>query len=87
MGKLVRIKEKYQVTIPAALRRQLSLHQGDYLEVSLSGDGIVLRPQQQADALPRRSGIVDFLMTPRPASREREDIDATLSADRGSWGR
>jgi AbrB family looped-hinge helix DNA binding protein len=29
----VRIKQKYQVTIPASIRKNLNLHEGDTLEV------------------------------------------------------
>ncbi|WP_139282222.1 AbrB/MazE/SpoVT family DNA-binding domain-containing protein [Thiothrix caldifontis] len=29
----VQVKRKYQVTIPAALRKRLNLHEGDMLEV------------------------------------------------------
>jgi AbrB family looped-hinge helix DNA binding protein len=84
MGDLVRIKEKFQVTIPAALRRQLALSQGDYLEVSLSELGIVLRPQRMVEALSRPS-LIDFMAETRVQTRTRTEIDAALSADRASW--
>jgi AbrB family looped-hinge helix DNA binding protein len=42
---LVKIKEKYQVTLPAAIRKQLALQVGDLLEVKLKGTDIVLKPQ------------------------------------------
>ena len=86
MGDLVRIKEKYQVTIPAKLREAVSLHTGDYLEASVYQGGILLRPKQFMDAPQRRPGVLDFLHEARTATRTREEIDATLTADRASWG-
>lgn len=46
---LVRVKEKYQVTIPAEIRRGLDLKVGDYLEVEAQGTVIVLRPKALID--------------------------------------
>ena len=42
---LVKIKEKYQVTIPSAIRNKLSLKVGDILEAELENDQIVLKPK------------------------------------------
>ncbi|HGJ64858.1 TPA: AbrB/MazE/SpoVT family DNA-binding domain-containing protein [bacterium] len=46
---LVKIKEKYQVTIPSAIRDRLSLKVGDVLEADLENDQIVLRPKMIVD--------------------------------------
>ena len=46
---LVRIKPKGQVTIPADIREQLALAEGDYLEVSREGRKIVLKPKIAVD--------------------------------------
>jgi len=40
---VVRVKRKYQVTIPVEVRKRLGLAEGDYLEVTEQGDQIVLR--------------------------------------------
>lgn len=87
MAELVRLREKFQITIPVDLRRQLALHEGDYLEVSLDGDGIVLRPQGVANATGKQArSILDFLSDPVPGGgRTRTEIDAALNADRDSW--
>lgn len=87
MGDLVRIKEKYQVTIPARLREEVHLHTGDYLEASVYQDGILLRPKRLADAPKRRPSILAFLHETRSTTRTREEIDAALAADRSSWDR
>lgn len=92
MGDLVRIKEKYQVTIPAKLRELVPLHTGDYLEASVYQDGILLRPTRvqvalraEMDTPKGKPSILDFLHETRTATRTREEIDATLAADRASW--
>jgi len=42
---LVKVKHKGQVTIPADIREELALAEGDYLEVSREGKKIVLQPK------------------------------------------
>ena len=46
---LVKVKEKYQVTIPAEIRRELDLKVGDYLEVEAQGGSIILKPKAVID--------------------------------------
>ena len=86
MANLVRIKDKFQLTIPAQLRKQLAVREGDYLEASVVGDSVVFRPSQPASA-PRQPGktILDFLSEPMPAGRSRKAIEARLDADRRAW--
>lgn len=84
MADLVRLREKFQITIPAGLRQQLALREGDYLEVSLDGNGIVLRPQSSARSRNERT-ILDFLSDPVSGGRSREDIEAGLNLDRDTW--
>ena len=45
---LAKVKQKGQVTIPAGIREELGLHEGDYVEVAREGARIVLIPQQSA---------------------------------------
>ncbi len=40
---VVRVKEKFQLTLPAALRKRLSISEGDLLEVNLVDDELRLR--------------------------------------------
>lgn len=42
---LVKVKEKYQVTIPTNIREKLALKVGDILEADIEKDKIVLKPQ------------------------------------------
>lgn len=46
---LVKIKDKYQVTLPAEVRRILDLKVGDYLEVEAIDAAIVLKPKAVID--------------------------------------
>lgn len=85
MSNLVRVKEKYQVTIPAQLREIIPLQTGDYLEASVYQDGILLRPKHLVDTPKRKPSILEFLHESRTATRTREEIDAALSTDRTSW--
>ena len=45
----VTVKPKFQVTIPAKLRRGIDLREGDIMEATLVGDGILLRPKEVVD--------------------------------------
>ena len=42
---LVKVKEKFQVTIPTELREALHLTVGDLLEATIQGQTIVLKPK------------------------------------------
>lgn len=46
---LVRVKEKYQVTIPASIRKELHLEQGSILEAVIENGVIVLKPKMVVD--------------------------------------
>ncbi len=46
---LVKVKKKYQVTIPAEIRKELNLKVGDYLEVKAQGTAIILKPKAVID--------------------------------------
>lgn len=41
---LLRVKQKAQITLPAALRKQFNLQEGDYLEAEAIDNGILLKP-------------------------------------------
>jgi AbrB family looped-hinge helix DNA binding protein len=46
---LVKIKEKYQVTLPAALREKAGLEVGDLLDARVEGKKITLTPKSVLD--------------------------------------
>jgi AbrB family looped-hinge helix DNA binding protein len=41
---LVRVKRNYQITIPQSLRKLFRLTVGDYLEVEIQNETLVIRP-------------------------------------------
>ncbi|HEV2492639.1 MAG TPA: AbrB/MazE/SpoVT family DNA-binding domain-containing protein [Terriglobia bacterium] len=46
---LVRIKTKYQVTLPTSIRKKARLEVGDLLEAKVRGNRITLTPQTAVD--------------------------------------
>jgi AbrB family looped-hinge helix DNA binding protein len=88
MADLVRIKEKFQVTLPVGARRQIPVREGDYLEVVATAEGgFLLTPQRVEQATKTTQSMVEFLRRNRATSRSSEEIDTALNADRNSWER
>ncbi len=46
---LVKVREKYQVTLPAAVRRKAGIAVGDLLEAQVKGTKITLTPKRIVD--------------------------------------
>lgn len=46
---LVTVKPKFQVTIPAKLRKGINLQEGDIMEATLVDDGILFKVKQVVD--------------------------------------
>ena len=46
---LVKVKEKFQITLPAEIREKLDLAVGDLLEATITGKTIVLKPKAVVD--------------------------------------
>jgi AbrB family looped-hinge helix DNA binding protein len=46
---LVKVKEKYQVTLPTEIREKVGLAVGDLLEVEIQGTKITLTPKSVVD--------------------------------------
>ena len=82
---LVRVKGKYQVTIPKEVRRKLGLRVGDYLEVEVQGSAIVLKPKALVDkdeAFERLRSVLKMLREKRAALSEEEVEREVLEAIR-----
>jgi antitoxin PrlF len=47
---LMKVRPKGQITLPDAIRKAARLSEGDYLEVSVEGGTIVMRPKKLIDA-------------------------------------
>lgn len=82
---LVRVKDKFQVTLPLRVREATAIRTGDYLEVSVVPEGILLRSRHAgAPARPART-ILDFLGEFHGSSRTKAEVDAGLDAQREGW--
>ncbi len=46
MGALIKVTRNGQITIPAKVRRELGIQEGDYMEVTLKEGVIVISPAQ-----------------------------------------
>lgn len=49
MEQLVKVTRGGQITLPASLRRELGIDVGDYVEVSVTAEGLVLKAKQVID--------------------------------------
>jgi len=79
------ISSKGQLVLPAKVRRQLRLAQGERLSIEVRGDSVILRPMSQ----PRRyrtarhpaSGLPVMVALERPARKVSAAEIARLSAE------
>jgi AbrB family looped-hinge helix DNA binding protein len=79
---LVKVKEKFQITLPAELRQALHLAVGDMLEATVEQDKIVLTPKAVVDrtaAWDRVIAVLDRVHAQLPPSdkdpkEEEEEI-------------
>ena len=82
---LVTVKSKFQVTIPARLRKGIDLREGDIMEATLMGDGILFRPKQVVDrdaAADRISAAVSASRPlPEDVGRSEDEIMQDVIAD------
>jgi AbrB family looped-hinge helix DNA binding protein len=88
VSELVRVKDKFQVTLPVETREAASIKLGDYLEVLVVPEGILLRPRRLVPASRGRRAartILDFLAESRSPGRSKTDIDRELKAERDRW--
>ena len=58
---LVKIKEKFQITLPAELREVLHLAVGDLLEATIQDNVIVLKPKAVVDHTAAWDRVIDVL--------------------------
>ena len=87
---LVKVKPKFQVTIPAKLRKDVNIQEGDILEAFRVEDGILFRVKQLVDrnlvADRIASTLAEAQVPPEDMGRSEdevmEDIIAEISAFR-----
>ena len=66
----VTVKPKFQVTIPAKLRRGIDLREGDIMEATLLGDGILFRPKEVMDRDAAANRIAANFAAARPTPED-----------------
>jgi len=82
---LVTIKPKFQVTIPAKLRRGINLREGDIMEATVMEDGILFRPMdvvnRSAAADRIAAGFADATQSSEDLGRTEDEIMEDTIAD------
>ena len=58
---LVKVKEKFQITLPAELREALHLAVGDLLEATIEDNVIVLKPKVVVDRAHARQELITVM--------------------------
>ena len=85
---LVRLKRAAQITLPAELRKQFNLEEGDYLEIEAVEEGILLRPVSVLDPQQARKALralLDRVHAKLPPSEQdpqeqEEEINRVIQA-------
>lgn len=86
---LAKVKQKGQVTIPATIREEVGLHEGDYVEVKREGSRIVLTPQEIAPRHPDIDAALAEALDDERAGRvspkfaSTEEFEAWLKTEEG----
>src|SRR5215471_1187716 len=82
---LVKIKEKFQITLPAELREALHLAVGDLLEATIQDNVIVLKPKAVVDREQAwakiehaMASVEDRAPNPQQSSKEQEEEIAAI---------
>lgn len=78
---LVTVKPKFQVTIPARLRRDIDLHEGDVMEATIVGDGILLRPMDVVDRNAAADRIAATFAATESSSEDMGRSEAEIMED------
>lgn len=65
LSELVRVKDKFQLTIPRDIRMAAAFLAGDYLEISTVAEGILMRPRRVV----AYNELFDAFVEPIPISR------------------
>ena len=82
---LVTVKPKFQITIPAKLRKGLDVREGDIMEATVVAEGILLRPKEVVDRAAAGDRVAAILQRIEPTSddahRSEDEIIAAAVAD------
>jgi AbrB family looped-hinge helix DNA binding protein len=70
MDQLVKVTRGGQITLPAAIRRAAGIDVGDYVEVTVTEDGLVLKAKQVIDKTQTYFWTADWQRAEREAQAE-----------------
>ena len=77
----VTVKPKFQVTIPAKLRRDIDLREGDIMEAALVADGILFRLKEVVDRKAAADRIAAKLAATQLSSNDLGRSEAEIMQD------
>ena len=82
---LVRVKEKFQVTIPTELREALHLAVGDLLEATVEDETIVLKPKAVVDRRQAWDGLIAVMdrvhAKQRPSTKDPKEEEEEIARE------
>lgn len=92
---LIRVKKKYQVTLPPKVRKAVNLRQGDLLDVEVRDGVIMLYPQsvkRQVSVEPspeekeaRFNMLMSYLGAAKGLYASKQEIDDHIRQEREAW--
>lgn len=82
---LVKVKEKFQVTIPTELREALHLAVGDILEATIENETIVLTPKAVVDRQQAWNSVIEVMervhARQQPSSKDPQAEEEELAQE------
>jgi len=81
----VQVKQKYQITIPAILRNQLGIHEGDTLDARIEQGHIVFTPQEIIKKETKKSKLSSYLGAGKGLFSSPEEANNFIRKERELW--
>ena len=85
----IRVKEKYQITIPTSVRESVGIHEGDTLEAKTEGGNIVLVPQLMHNRRSAKKQSIDISKYIGSMSgvygNSPNEVDEYIRKERDAW--
>ncbi len=78
---LVTVSPEFQVTIPAKLCEGIAVREGDVMEATIVGDGILLRPQGAVDRRAVADRVASIFASIEPAPEDVGRSEDEIMAD------
>jgi AbrB family looped-hinge helix DNA binding protein len=80
---LVKVKDKFQVTIPTELREALHLTVGDILEATIENETIMLKPKAVVDRKQAWNGVIEIMervhAKQRPSTKNPQEQEEEIA--------